>query len=100
MIAQAVEDDDDDDDLRSETWNHRVFKTQASGDDVVYQIREAYYGKDDKKLPKYWTTDAVKIGGESVEDIVKVLGWISLCLDAPVHEEYEHDGITLVREVE
>ena len=64
-------------------WNHRVVRE----DDKVfggyyYTIRETFY--NDKGEICAYTEEATGVGGESIEDLRELLGWMLKSLDTPV----------------
>lgn len=64
------------------SWNYRVFRQERPGEELVYDIREAYY--DSKDNVTAWTGDAVGVSGETTEELREALKLMLESLDKPV----------------
>lgn len=72
-------------------WNHRVVKTVYNSPDkslppyIYYGIKEVYY--DDEGRVFQSTVEAMRVSGDSVEDLKQTLLWMWAALKAPVLDE-------------
>lgn len=62
------------------TWNHRVMK-RKDGDEDWFTIHEVYY-KDNMDIEGY--TDAIPVGGNSIEELRWTLEQMIKSLDKPI----------------
>lgn len=75
-------------------WNYRVVR-RIDGEDISYQIHEAYYNEEDRNnreaVPHSITENAITLYAESVEALTWKLEKISAALKKPT---LEYDTIT------
>lgn len=70
------------------TWENRVVKTieKIKGvEHVFYSIHEVYY--DDNGIINGWTEEAVRVGGDSIDDIRHTLFLMKKSLERPILTE-------------
>lgn len=68
-------------------WNHRVVK-KVEGDDVSFQLHEAYYNEEDRNnpnaVPYAITENAITLSEESIENLQGTLDRIAIAMKKPV----------------
>jgi len=70
------------------TWNYRVMRSYFEDmPDAWYSIREVYY--DNHGEVDGWTVDEAAPVGDTVEELLEILGLMRNCLDKPILDEAE-----------
>ena len=76
------------------SWNHRVIRKVDEGE-VSYQVYEVYY--DENGEHEYWTKDAVRPFGETLEELRSDIRSFFHASKMPILEFKEVEGrVTLV----
>lgn len=68
------------------TWNHRVIRTENSGE-FFYAIHECFYDSKDDLIPLNWTADSVSVACESREGLPVILAQMAEAVGRPVLAE-------------
>lgn len=80
-------------------WNHRVMWHKNKRGDRWCDIREVYYGKDNKTI-EGWVGGAASPYGDTAEELREEVAMFTAALEAPALNEWELPGYDETNEKE